>query len=82
MRKIYFKKNQISLIFFCCPASRVLSLFGHNFFSWPPIGKKLYSYEDDYFFYLQKKFQKIITKIETMDTCANSNLSPKGTIIL
>jgi len=40
--------------------------------------KKLYSREDNQFFYLQKKFQKIMTKIETVGTYPKSKLSPEG----
>jgi len=41
--------------------------------------KKLYSHKDNQFFYLQKKFQKIMTEIETIGTYLKSKLSPKGT---
>jgi len=33
-------------------------------------------------FYLQKKFEKIRTKIQPVDTCPKSHLSPKGTTVL
>jgi len=44
------------------------------------LGKKLYSHEAIQFFYLQKKFQKIRTKIVTVGTCPKSHLSPEGTM--
>jgi len=49
------------LNFFLLPPVLVLSLLGHNFCSWAPIEKNIYSHEDNYFFYLSEKFQKIMT---------------------
>jgi len=66
----------------CCPVSPVLNLFGHNFFSWAPIEKKLYSHEAYQFIYFQKKFQEIWTKIQLVGTCPKSHLSPKETMVL
>jgi len=54
----------------------------YNLFSEHQLGKALYSHEANQFFYLQKKFQKIRTKIESVGTCLKSHLSPKGTIVL
>jgi len=41
--------------------------------------KKLYFHKGNQFSYIQKEFQKIMTKIETIGTCPKSKLSPKGT---
>jgi len=38
--------------------------------------KKFNFQKANVFFYLKKKFQNIMTKIETMGTCLKSNLSP------
>jgi len=57
-------------------------LFGHNFCSWSLIEKKLYSYKANQFFYIQKKFQKIMKKIQPVGTCPKSHLSPKGTMVI
>jgi len=58
----YEKQNSIFFFqifkFFCFPLSHVLSLFRHNFCCRAPIEKRVYSSEDNLFFYLQKKFQK------------------------
>jgi len=43
--------------------------------------KKLYLHEAYQFFYLQKKFQKIITKIQPIGTCPKSHLSPEQTMV-
>jgi len=44
--------------------------------------KRLCSHKANQFFYLQKKVQKIMTKIETISTYPKSNLPLKGTMVL
>jgi len=80
-KKIFSKNNSKFCKFFWYLVSLVLSLFGHNFCSQAPIGKKkLYSYEAIQFFYLKKKTQKLKTKIVTVGTYLKSHLSLKGTM--
>jgi len=59
-----------------------LRLFGRNFCSQAPIEKKLYSHEDNQYFYLPKEFQKIMTKIQPVGTCPKSHLFPEWTMVL
>jgi len=82
MGKKIQKKIQVFAKFVLLLLSLVLSLFGHIFCSWALIGKKLHSYKAYQFFYLQKKFQKTIPKIQPVGTCPKSHLSLKLTMVL
>jgi len=76
-------QNYFEFFFVAYLPSVVLNLCRYNFFfSLHQLKKKLYSQEDNQFFYFQKEFQKIMTKIETVGTYSKFNLSSKGTIVL
>jgi len=79
-KKINIKRSQI-LNFFCCPLSLVLSFGGMTFVPGHRLEKK-YSNETNQFFYLQKKFQKIMTKTQPLGACPKSHLSLEGAMVL
>jgi len=86
---IYEKKIQKSknpnFEFFCCPLSLVLSLAAYLDITFSPrhwLKTKLYSCEDNQFFYLLKKFQKIMTTNQSIGTCPKFHLSYEGTMVL
>jgi len=74
-------KKRISKLF-CHPLSLVLSLFGHNLGFWAPIGKTNCISIKLIGFSILKKFQKIMTKLQPVDTCPKSHLSLEGTMVL
>jgi len=76
------KKKSNFEFFFCCPSSPILNLWGITSVPGHRLKKNLYSHEANQIFNLQKKFKKIMTKIQPIGTCLKSHLSPEETMVL